>query len=647
MRVDGYHCGLFVVVAHLILSPVFGTVGTVTSVVGLSLTPGSADGSGTDARLNKPAGVCIDPAGAFALISDESGHTVRKLDVATSTLTTLAGFAGQYGSVDSTGETARFSTPRGITCVNPTTALVADYGNQAIREITIGGAAVVTTKAGTLGAVTDVAVDPATRSFVLFSGYGSHTIGRVDLVTSTVSTVAGSTNVRGSRDGAGTDALFTNPVGVAINPTGSFALVTSLDHTIRKIDLTTSYVTTVAGLADDQGTSDGTGAAARFKNPAGIAIDPVRGLYAVIADYGNHAIRKMILSTKQVTTVAGFGGHMGTSDGTGSAARFYYPRAISIDPLTSTFALVADRNSHRIRKVVVALPPLPSLTSPTAFPTATPTTSPTAALLEPAVPTADEVANYTATVAIDDVTLTGLTLVQFNDPAVQLSIRKGFAREFQVHYNYIMITAAVANRQLRQDDKVQELPRRRLAGIKFTLTVHTTPAQAVAVSTVAQSISVSPARAASLASHIEQDITDSGAASGVTMGMAALPVPVVVQGQVAPVWTEPTNWCDICAASSPGSCACATVLTAACRIRMWWKLRADGATVDFKVALAAADQVNPASALAWLAVGLNPSATMAGTYTVIVAPAEVAAVDRVREYAVGSNGVAAPLTVQV
>jgi hypothetical protein len=79
-----------------------------------------------------------------------------------------------------------------------------------------------------------------------------------------------------------------------------------------------------------------------------------------------------------------------------------------------------------------------------ALATAAPTAAPTEPLLEPAVPNATEVSTYTSSVTLPAVALTGLTLTQFQQPAVQLSVRKGFAREFQVRPRARLASLALA-----------------------------------------------------------------------------------------------------------------------------------------------------------------------------------------------------------
>ena len=151
-----------------------------------------------------------------------------------------------------------------------------------------------------------------------------------------VTTLAGSAGQAGSSDGTGSAARFIDPCGVAVDSAGNVYVADYGNDEIRKIT-PSGVVTTLAGSAGQTGSSDGTGSAARFDDPMGVAVDSAGNVY--VADYGNDEIRK-ITPSGVVTTLAGSAGQTGSSDGTGSAARFDYPMGVAVDSAGNVY--VAD-----------------------------------------------------------------------------------------------------------------------------------------------------------------------------------------------------------------------------------------------------------------------------------------------------------------
>ena len=160
-----------------------------------------------------------------------------------------------------------------------------------------------------------------------------------------VSTLAGSAVTSGSADGTGSTARFNFPTSVALDSSGNAYVADFNNHTIRKVT-PAGVVSTLAGSAGMPGSTDGTGSAARFNNPHGITVDSNGNAY--VADYGNHTIRK-ITPAGVVTTLAGLAGSAGSADGTGSAARFSNPAGIGVDSGTNVY--VADTGNQTIRKI--------------------------------------------------------------------------------------------------------------------------------------------------------------------------------------------------------------------------------------------------------------------------------------------------------
>lgn len=367
--------------------------GVVTTLAGLSYSAGNVDGTGTNARFNGPLGAAIDQAGNV-YVADTYNHTIRKV-TSGGVVTTFAGLAGSPGADDGIGAAARFSFPVGIAVDESGNLIVSSQA--AIRKITSAG--VVTTLAG----VTPIsgAGDGIGAAALFDTPWGITRDAQDNLfvtepermtirkITSggVVSTFAGLAGSAGSTDGVGSAARFNNPVGVAVDGSGNVLVgdllnrrirkiapdqtvttfeetdfypyyvavdsmnncyVSDFNQTIQKIDAA-GTVTTLAGLSGSAGSADGTGSAARFWDPRGVAVDSLGNVYVV--DHYNHTIRK-VTSAGVVTTLAGLASQQGSSDGTGSAARFLYPQGVSIGNDGNLY--VTDAGNSTIRKVTPA-----------------------------------------------------------------------------------------------------------------------------------------------------------------------------------------------------------------------------------------------------------------------------------------------------
>jgi sugar lactone lactonase YvrE len=330
--------------------------GVVTTFAGKAGVSGSADGTGAAARFNSPIGVTVDQAGNV-FVADSENRIIRKITPA-GIVTTFAGAAGSSGDADGTGAAARFRVPSGLAADGSDNLFVGDDYNYTIRKITPAG--VVTTFAGTAGlsGIADgtgaaarfksplgITVDRAGNVFV--ADRWNFTIRKIT-PAGVVTTFAGAASWPGSADGTGAAASFFYPTGVAVDGWGNLFVADNFNHTIRKIT-PAGVVTTFAGTAGSAGSADGTGAAARFLNPSGVAVDVSGNLF--VTDTYNQTIR-VITPTGVVTTLAGTVGSLGSADGTGAAAKFNYPRAAAVDGAGNVF--VADTSNNTIRKITPA-----------------------------------------------------------------------------------------------------------------------------------------------------------------------------------------------------------------------------------------------------------------------------------------------------
>ena len=190
-------------------------------------------------------------------------------------------------------------------------------------------------------------------------------IRRVEVATGAVTTLAGS-GENGHADGVGDAAQFGEPRGLSISPDGSALFVAdSRNHKIRRVEVATGTVTTLAGSGED-GDADAVGGAAQFTHPSGVTISP-DGSALFVADFGGHTIRRVKVATGAVTTLAG-SGTRGSADGVGEASEFRYPTEVAISADGST--LLVGSNGG-LRQVCAAAPPPPPSFAPLVVPPST------------------------------------------------------------------------------------------------------------------------------------------------------------------------------------------------------------------------------------------------------------------------------------
>lgn len=313
-------------------------------------TAGFADGLGTTAQFNGPAGVAVADDGTL-YVADRINNRIRKV-MPDGTVTTIAGSVNGYA--DGVGTAALFDYPMFLDLDSSGNIYVADSGNHRIRKITPTG--VVTTIAGgnTDGFLDGVgtaalfyypegiAVDAA--GIIYVSDAGNQRIRKISL-DNTVTTIAGNGNF-GYVDGVGTAAEFKTPSGIDIDSAGNLYVAEKQNHCIRKIT-PSGVVTTVAGNGTS-GYLDGVGTAAKFNVTFDVKVDGLGNLYVV--DASNNRIRK-IDSAGMVTTFAGStAGHL---DGVGTAAKFNYPIGICVANDGTIF--VGESGNSIIRKIVNTL----------------------------------------------------------------------------------------------------------------------------------------------------------------------------------------------------------------------------------------------------------------------------------------------------
>ena len=341
-------------------------------------TPGNInhqDGFSNHASFYGPGCVVIDNSNDL-FVADQNNNIIRKI-TPDQHVTTIAGiyYTGGFILQDGTNQSARFGHPSGLAFDTNGNLYVADLDNYAIRKMTPQGTNwVVTTIAGSTNGLSgsddgtnfdarfyfphDVAVDLAGNVFV--ADELNYTIRKITPVGTNwvTTTIAGQAGVQDSVDGVNTNALFYRPWGLVVDTNDN--LFVSDNDIVREISPAgTNWVTTtIAGCFTNAGIVDGTNNAALFGNGNtgvggglhGIGMDNSGNLF--VTDTGSEMVRELRHDGTNwvVTTLAGWSGTTGFSDGVGANGRFNSPCSAAIDNFGNVF--VVDYTSATIRKLL-------------------------------------------------------------------------------------------------------------------------------------------------------------------------------------------------------------------------------------------------------------------------------------------------------
>ncbi len=271
------------------------TTGVVTSV---------SDEAGVAIKFEAPVGVAVDSAQNI-YVADQVRGAIYK--ITKGKLIFITGKPGVRGFVDGKVEDATFNYPTDLALDSAGNIYVADSGNDTVRKITPSG--IVSTVAGmsqtpgrmdsTFGSMRmprGLCIDQSQNVFI--ADFNNHLIRKL---SQQLVTLAG-TGEPGTKDGIGKMAEFNYPASVVTDTWGNVYVSDMGNHAIR-ILTPSGEVRTFAGKIGESGDRDGTGKDARFKNPIGIVMDSSGNLY--VADSGNSVIRKIKVSSGEVTTFAG------------------------------------------------------------------------------------------------------------------------------------------------------------------------------------------------------------------------------------------------------------------------------------------------------------------------------------------------------
>jgi streptogramin lyase len=327
------------------------TTAVMVSTFAGSSSQGTANGTGAAASFNNPSALAYSSSGEL-YVGDWGNSLIRSINLSTAAVSLYAG-TGVEGLLNGQAASAEFNGPANIAIDNQGDIFVADEENNVIREITKAG--IVTTVAGS-GAPgyqdgpaaaamfwhPEGLVVDANGNIYVCDG-PNNVIRKVTVSTGMVSTYAG-TGVAGFNNGPLTSATFYNPFGLTLDGSGNIFVADNQNNCIRKIDVSTGQVSTFAG-SGAQGFNNGPAADATFYNPLACVFDSEGNLY--IADFDNNAIRK--ISTSGIVSTYAGNGTQGSANGADSVATFNHPIGLAVDGSGNVY--VADERNNLIRKI--------------------------------------------------------------------------------------------------------------------------------------------------------------------------------------------------------------------------------------------------------------------------------------------------------
>lgn len=279
----------------------------ITNIAGNGITQYIGDGfPATDLSLAVPSGICIHPANGDLYIADYAVARVRKL--------TQAGVISTYG------------------------------GNGILG---FGGDGEPATNA-MLREPTGTALD-ATGNLYITEEYNNR-VRRIDAATGIISTIAGSgAGGYGGDGGNALSAAMEQPAGLCVDKWNNIYIADRGNHRIRRVDAGSGIITTVAGNGlSGYGGDGGVATAAMLSSPMGVCTDTAGNLY--IADKDNNAVRRVQLSTGIISTVAGTGAADYSGDeGPATAAKLVQPYSVFVSSRSNLY--IADFGNNRIRVV--------------------------------------------------------------------------------------------------------------------------------------------------------------------------------------------------------------------------------------------------------------------------------------------------------
>jgi len=355
-----------VMVLVLVLTVVSGGIalaapGDINTIAGTGI--GGFNGNGIaaiSAQLDTPWGVAVDASGNV-FIGDTGNDSVRRVDATSGLISTIAGtgIAG-YNGDGIAATSAQLNHPRRVAVDAAGNVLIADTDNHRVRRVdmttglisTIAGTGTAGFNGGGIAATSaqldtpfGLAVDDAGNMFI--TDRGNDQVRRVDATTGVITTIAGNGTPGFSGDGGvATSAQLNGPTGVAVDDAGNVFIADFGNIRVRRVDAT-GLITTIAGTGTAGFNGDGIAATgAQLSNPWGVAVDAAGNV--LVAEATNFRVRRVDATTGLISTIAGIGIGVYSGDGGLATSAKVTPSEVAVDAAGNVFITTED---SRVRKV--------------------------------------------------------------------------------------------------------------------------------------------------------------------------------------------------------------------------------------------------------------------------------------------------------
>lgn len=351
---------LTTVVGVLSTASLARAAGTVETLAGTGKDASTGDGGpATDASVGEPFGVTIGPDGAL-YVCEVSGHRVRRVDLETGQISTVAG-TGEKGYSGDGGPAleARLNEPYEVRFDADGNMVFVEMMNHVVRRVD-RSTGLISTIAGTGEAGFSGDGGPATKArlnrphSICFDGDGwlyicdirNHRVRRVHPQTGVIETFAGTGERERTPDGAAIAGTPLNgPRALAYDGAGSLYLALREGNAVYRIDLAAGRLHHIAGTGKSDHAGDGGDARqALLAGPKGVALNET-GIY--LADTESHTIRVIDRTTNVIRTIVGTGEVGDGPDGDPRGCRMDRPHGVEVDAQGTVY--IGDSNNHRVR----------------------------------------------------------------------------------------------------------------------------------------------------------------------------------------------------------------------------------------------------------------------------------------------------------